>query len=196
MKGCRPLDEAEIIAVLAKFHGPVASRDRALFLLGLRSGFRISELLSLRLGDVFIGGQITDRVSVRRSAMKKHLEGRTVPLHNEAKEALRTWIMAYLGRLPGAMPGLPLFPRRPGGIKAITRAGAWYQLKQAFHRAGLFGPGLATHSMRKTFAARVYQRLGKDLIKTQQAMGHRSINSTARYLSFADAEIDKAILAA
>ncbi len=48
--------------------------------------------------------------------------------------------------------------------------------------------------MRKTFARRVHEKLGKDLVKTQKAMGHRSINSTVSYLSFNEEEIDDAIL--
>jgi integrase len=52
MKGCRPLTEAEVALVRQSFGGRYARRDRALFLLGVKSGFRISELLALRVGDV------------------------------------------------------------------------------------------------------------------------------------------------
>jgi integrase len=48
--------------------------------------------------------------------------------------------------------------------------------------------------MRKTFADRVYDRLGGDLVKLQRALGHRSIVSTASYVSFREEEIDEAIL--
>jgi integrase len=54
---------------------------------------------------------------------------------------------------------------------------------------------LGTHVMRKTFANRVYQQLNHDLVKTQRALGHKHINSTVGYLSFAEEEIDAAILA-
>jgi integrase len=43
---------------------------------------------------------------------------------------------------------------------------------------------LGTHAMRKTFANRMYDKLGKDLVKCQRALGHRNINSTVSYLSF------------
>jgi hypothetical protein len=45
--------------------------------------------------------------------------------------------------------------------------------------------------MRKTFANRVYHQLNHDLVKTQRAMGHKNINSTVAYLSFAEDEIDQ-----
>jgi len=65
-----------------------ADRDKALFLLGVKSGFRISELLSLRLGDVAQHRRLVDRVIVQRQHVKNKQEGRTVLLHPEAKAAL------------------------------------------------------------------------------------------------------------
>ena len=44
MKGCRPLTEDEVMLVQRSFGGVYADRDKALFLLGVKSGFRISEL--------------------------------------------------------------------------------------------------------------------------------------------------------
>ena len=76
MKGCRPLTEEEVDAVAASFTGQFATRDRALFVLGIKSGFRISELLSLRVGDVRQGGQFTARVYVERRSTKGKVEGR------------------------------------------------------------------------------------------------------------------------
>ena len=48
--------------------------------------------------------------------------------------------------------------------------------------------------MRKTFADRIYERLDGDLVKTAQALAHRSIGSTASCLTFRESEIDDAIL--
>jgi hypothetical protein len=49
--------------------------------------------------------------------------------------------------------------------------------------------------MRKTFAHGVYKALGRDLVNTQRALGHKNVNSTVSYLGFeTDAEIHKAIL--
>jgi integrase len=61
MKGCRPLTAEEVELVQQSFGGVYAERDQALFLLGVKSGFRISELLSLRVGDVSQHGQLVDR---------------------------------------------------------------------------------------------------------------------------------------
>jgi integrase len=61
MKGCRPLSEAEVTLLRQSFGGRYARRDQALFLVGVKSGFRISELLSLRVGDVWRGQQVVER---------------------------------------------------------------------------------------------------------------------------------------
>ena len=53
---------------------------------------------------------------------------------------------------------------------------------------------IASHSMRKTFAEKVYNNLEGDLPKLQKALGHASVNSTVAYLSFKQEDVDDAIL--
>ena len=53
MKGTRPLDNQEIVLVSACFDGTFKARNRGLFMLGVSTGGRISELLSLTIGDVY-----------------------------------------------------------------------------------------------------------------------------------------------
>jgi len=52
LKGCRPLTDDEVKLINQSFGGTFAKRNKALFILGVRSGFRISEMLSLKVGDV------------------------------------------------------------------------------------------------------------------------------------------------
>ena len=76
-------------------------------------------------------------------------------------------------------------------------------MKDVYATNGFTGT-VATHSMRKTFANKVYQHLCQrraageaiDPFRlTSKALGHRNINSTDQYLSFLEADIDHAILA-
>ena len=53
MKGTRPLDNDEIRLVSVCFDGAFEARNRGLFMLGVSIGGRISELLSLRVADVY-----------------------------------------------------------------------------------------------------------------------------------------------
>jgi integrase len=192
MKGSRPLEEQEVQDVASSFAGRFALRDRALFLLGVKSGFRISELLSLRIGDVVKNGRLVERVTVNRRHMKRKIEGRTVILNAEARDALALWIAEL--QEEGASRETPVFRSRKGSDQPINRKHAWRILTEAYAVNELAGT-LGTHSMRKTFANRVHVLLGRDLVKTQRALGHKNINSTVSYLSFLEEEIDAAILA-
>lgn len=191
MKGSRPLSDQEVLSCLeALSRGPRPARDRALFALGVRAGFRISELLSLTIPDVYQLGRIVDRVSVARKSMKKKREGRTVILHPEAKTHLSVWIRELLAT--GTTEGF-LFRSREGVNRSITRGSAHRIFVRAYADASINGK-LGTHAMRKTFAKRVYAKLGHDLIRTQKALGHADIKSTMSYLSFEEEDIDDAIL--
>jgi len=183
VKGCRPLTDAEVQAVLESLGtGKNALRDRALFTLGLRTGLRISELLSLRLKDVYQNGNLIDRVSVSRRHMKRKLEGRTLVLHAEARAALEAWARVH------PEPEGYLFRSGPGRV--LHRRSAYKLLKLAYSKCGLQGK-LGTHSMRKTLAKRVYEKSGKNLVITQRILGQKSVNSTISYLSFEESEVDE-----
>ena len=147
MKGCRPLTDAEVRLIAASFGGKYAKRDRALFLLGVKSGFRISELLTLKVRDVWRHGKMLDSVTVQRRNMKGKVQGRTVPLHLEAQNALECWIMELINQ-DGITEDSYLFKSRKGDNKPITRIQAHQILKEAFETNELSGT-LATHSMLK-----------------------------------------------
>jgi site-specific recombinase XerD len=193
MKGCRPLSEDEVELIRQSFGGTYGLRDRPLCVLGLKSGFRISELLSLRVGDVYQHGRMVERVTVQRRHMKQKLEGCTVVLHPEAKAALADWLMR-LQQLAQMTPRTYVLQSRKGINQPIGKIQAWKILHEAASPNELTGK-LGTHMMRKTFADRVYHQPNRDLVKTQRAMGHKNINSTVASLSFVEDEIDQAILA-
>jgi len=192
MKGCRPLTQDETDLVARSFTGVFGARDKALFLLGVKTGLRISEILSIRLGDVIQAGRMVERVTIQRRNMKKKLEGRTIILHPDLRAALSAWIAElHAAGYMGAETFV--FQSRKGGNRPISRVQAYRILQEAYDANEMTGT-LGTHSMRKTFADRVYEKLGHDLFKTQKALGHRNINSTVQYLSFKEEEIDAAIL--
>jgi integrase len=193
MPGCRPLTDDEVDLVMQSFGGTYATRDRALFLLGIYTGFRITELLSLRLQDVSQYQQVLLRLTVPRRHMKGQVASRSVPLHPLAQLALAAWI-DQMPRHCTVTPDSFVFRSREGGNKPISRMHAHRMLREAFDSCEMTG-NLGTHSMRKTFAKRVHQRLGNDLAKTKEALGQKSITATMHYMSFMQEEIDEAILA-
>lgn len=190
MKGCRSLTDQEADLVMESFAGPYAMRDRAVFAVGRYTGERISAILRLKIGDIVQAGRIADAVTYRRASRKGKVEGRTIKLHPEAKAALVAWInvLAKGSVLVAEDHVFRSKKQGPLGRKQYHRI-----LKDAVAAAGLTGK-VATHSMRKTFADRVYEALGHDIFRTQKALGHRNINSTVQYLSFREEDIDAAVL--
>lgn len=187
MKGCRPLTENEKNQVLAAIDGRYQLRDRLLVLLGIYAGFRISEILSLKVKDVYQNGIVPNHVTVQRRNLKGKREGRSVVLHQAAKTA----IIEYVQNTPRLSHDSPLFLNQLG-TKAISRQQAWNILEYAYSACGLTGT-LGCHSLRKTFAASIYERSGHCLLKTKKALGHTDVRTTEKYLSFAESEVEDLI---
>lgn len=185
MSGARDLKANEVTEVISKLNN---TRDKALFILGMKTGFRISELLSFKVGDVYQYGKVVDSVRVERKNMKGRVRSRIVPLHSDAKVALAE----LAPELKLTDPHAALFQSERTG-QGIGYHMARLTLHKAYSAAQLTGQ-LATHSMRKSFARAMYNRLGKDLIATQHALGHSHPNTTAKYLPPDQEAITRAIL--
>jgi len=197
MKGCRPLTPEEIKQCLNTFDGSYYKRNKLLFLIGIYTGFRISELLSLRVKDVYKYDKVNDSITVNRAKMKGKREGRTVPINDILKEVIQKYIDSWEKIYNSPIDkNLPLFLSQKmdknGIIGSIKRRQAIYILQIVFNECKLDGK-LASHTMRKTFAKNVHESLGKDILLTQKAMGHKDITSTTSYLSFDQGKIDNAI---
>ena len=79
MKGTRPLDNTEIRRVCACFTGTFEARNRGLFMLGVSTGGRISELLSLTIGDVYQNRRAVTDLLFDKSIVKGGEVSRAVP---------------------------------------------------------------------------------------------------------------------
>ena len=187
--GCTALSPKELKRALANLNGRHALRNRALLLLGVRSGLRISELLALRVGQVWDGDNVVSRFYISRRDTKGKQSGSSIVMHPEAAQALTRWIK--VGGL-AANPQGYLFPSQWKSAR-LNRKSIWKVLHRAFRKAGVTGMA-GTHCMRKTFAGNVHRALGGDLFRTSKAMRHVFPLTTLKYLSFKQEEIDRAIL--
>jgi len=189
MQGCRPLNHDEKKRLLnTATHN---QRDNLLILLGLATGFRVSELLSLKIGDLIApDGSVLDRVALK-AANTKNGTGRVQVLHGKVKMAVKEWTDYLLSKGFGLESAI-FVGRQSKGSKAITRQRAWQIIKGLFEKAAIFGQ-TGTHTLRKTFAKEMKMRLG-DIQKVADALGHKSIQSTICYLSFDHEDVDNAIL--
>ena len=191
--GCRPLTDSEVTTLLSGFQGRYALRDQALVVLGVHTGYRVGELLSLRIADVWSGTEVRSSVTVARRWMKGGKRGRTVPLHERAKTALQAWILAS-GMDTDSFWDWPLFPCQHK-CHPISRQHARRILVLAAEAAGVDSDRLATHTLRKTFARRLWDSptVGKDPARMARLLGHTNWSNTLRYLEFTD--LDAAVLA-
>lgn len=184
---CRPLTDDELGAVLGELETP---RDRLLLLMGVYTGFRVSELCQVRVMDVWQYGKAKSELTVSKAKMKGSKASRTVALHAELREAITKLVVE------SEMKGTDfLFKSRNLANSPISRSQAWRVLKRAFVTLELTG-NVATHSMRKTFAMKIYEGSGGNIFTTQTILGHASATSTVSYLPVdqnGNAEIVKGI---
>ncbi|MGE4296833.1 MAG: tyrosine-type recombinase/integrase [Desulfovibrionaceae bacterium] len=200
MKGCMPLTDAQLLAAREAMGGYYRARNRALFMLGCYSGFRVSELCSLRVRDVMSGGRVATHVTVARRHMKRKTESRTVMIAPQARPYLAAHVA--LMRARGFVSGYNYLFRSRAGDRPISISQAWRILAAAQVAAG--APSRGTHAMRKSFADRIYRTLlarqaaGEpvDAFRlTSKALGHKDIKSTDQYLGFLVSDIEQAICA-
>ena len=181
MKGTRPLDNNEITLVSSCFDGTFAIRNRGIFMLGVSTGGRISELLSLTIGDVYQNKKPVTDLLFDKSVVKGGEVSRAVPVNLDGRLAIAQLVDWHRERFRTAPKSRPLFPSRQGKApQPMSRRTAHNVLKAAFVAAGLNGH-LATHSLRKSFAQRVYDRSG-DIFMVQELLGHRNVATTQKYL--------------
>ena len=189
MKGTRPLDNDEIRRVSGCFTGTFATRNRGLFMLGASTGGRISELLSLRVEDVYQNKKPVSDLLYTKRIVKGGEVSRSVPVNADGRKAIDALVNWHREHYRSIASKRPLFPsRHKSGSVALHRQTAHAILKDAFMEAGLNGH-IATHSLRKSFAQRLYDKTG-DIYLVQELLGHRNISTTQKYLgvNYADAK--------
>jgi integrase/recombinase XerD len=158
---------------------PRGVRDKALIELLYATGLRVSELLSLKPGDVNLdAGYLT--------CIGKGDKERLVPLGSEAGG----WVRRYLseGR-PELLRGRksPWLFVNAKGAGRLSRVGFWKILKQYGLKAGL-ARGLSPHVLRHSFATHLLER-GADLRAIQMMLGHADLSTTQIYTHVLEARL-------
>ena len=126
MKGTRPLDNDEIRRVSTCFAGTFATRNRGLFMLGVSTGGRISELLSLRVGDVYQNRKPVSDLLYNKSIVKGGEVSRSVPVNADGRRSDRR-----TGEL--APPALRLYRIKTTFISIETQV--WHSADAPSNRA-------------------------------------------------------------
>ena len=157
-------------------------RDKALLETLYATGSRASEVVGLKMQDMFLESRFCKCVG-------KGSKQRVVPLGRPAVEALRTYIEELRPRLIKTAPDVPwVFVSRGG--KVLTREMLWMLVKKYVQRAGLSGR-VSPHTLRHSFATHLLSG-GADLRTVQELLGHANIRTTQHY-THVDRERLKAI---
>ena len=163
---------AQLLAYACKTRYP--SRNRVIVLLSVKAGLRAGEIAKLTWDMVLDpSGQVSAAIELRDWAAKKK-SGRTIPLHDDLATALASWMIET------SSSGPVIRSERGGPMTPISIVN-WF--KTVYQSMGL--AGCSSHSGRRTFitrAARLVHKAGGSLRDVQLLAGHRSIQTTQRYI--------------
>lgn len=169
------LTEAEVEALLAApdHTSWVGRRDRALLLVAVQTGLRISELIALRCNDVYLG------VGAHLVCHGKGRKERATPLTASVAKMLRAWLAER-----NAGPTASVFPTRTG--KPLSRDAIEHRIALHAATAAAACPTLAkknvtAHVLRHTAAMRLLEA-GIDPTVIALWLGHERVDTTTIYL--------------
>lgn len=157
---------------------PDSLRDSAMFDLLYASGLRVTELVSLNVGDVDVSNN-----QVR--CLGKGSKERIVPIHHEAAKSLKEYMERARPRLRKRFAEQALFLNRRGD--RLTRQGFWLILK-GYAREADIKTTITPHVLRHSFATHML-RGGAPLRHVQEMLGHANISTTQVYTHLASDQV-------
>ncbi|MBH0158661.1 site-specific integrase [Fictibacillus sp. 5RED26] len=171
-----PIRDKEKIQLVKEVLLHQSYRNYFLFVFGINSGLRISDIIQLKVLDV----RSVDYLKVREKKTKKVRRIKmTFSLRNEIDKYIRSMADSDY-----------LFPSRKGQ-GPISRVQAWKIINDAAREVGI-KDAIGTHTLRKTFGYHFYQKT-KDVAMLQKIYGHASPSVTLRYIGISDDMLDEAL---
>jgi len=164
MNTVQPLRDPEIISDIKVYLKDSEHRNFILFITGIYTGFRISDILKLRVRDV-----TGTHISIREKKTKKE---KLILIPPELKRELRAYIQ-------GKQLHEYLFQSRQGNNRHIGRSMAYKMLRKVAADFDLRDIGC--HTLRKTFGYWHYKR-HKDVVMLMNHFNHSTEKITLRYI--------------
>jgi integrase/recombinase XerD len=180
MAQAKSLTQAEITTILKHIEANTnAKRNRMMFLLTLQAGLRVGEVAQLKLADVRnTDGSIKTEVYFAAERVK-HAHARTVFLN----QRLQAELAEYISSRTWLDNAQPLFTTLRGAKKPFS-ANTLAQLFHYLYKKALVFQG-SSHSGRRTFITTLAQK-GISVRVLASLAGHRSLNTTMRYIDVND----------
>jgi len=175
MNFVQPIRDPEYIRVMKNFLREKSERNYILFVAGINSGLRISDLLPLRVLDA----KRPYFTLVEKKTRKQKRIAITPSLQRELREYIKDKEDHEF-----------LFKSREGINKPIGRSMAYKILNEAADYVSL--EEIGTHTLRKTFGYHFYMQY-KDVAMLQEIFNHSSPDITLKYIGINQDGMDKAI---
>jgi integrase/recombinase XerD len=166
-------DLEDLLVYAAATRNP--TRNRVIVLLSAKAGLRAGEIAQLTW-EMILGadGAVGMVIELHDHAAKKR-SGRLIPMHKELRDALTDW-----RGIVAVGSGPVILSERSDAMTALSIV-VWFA--RAYRTIGV--EGCSSHSGRRTFitrAARLAHKAGGSLRDVQLLAGHRSIQTTQRYI--------------
>ncbi|MBO5551709.1 MAG: site-specific tyrosine recombinase XerD [Lachnospiraceae bacterium] len=161
----------EVIRLLNQPSGdtPKEIRDKAMLELLYATGMRVTELITLQVGDVNLQMNYVDCHDPHKD--------RVIPFGIEARNAIRNYMEHSRGALIANNEEKTLFVNMSG--EPMSRQGFWKLIKYYTKKAGI-EMDITPHTLRHSFAAHLVEN-GADLRSVQEMLGHSDISTTQIY---------------
>jgi integrase len=182
-------DRKKIAQIKNQLRGQRRHRDLLMFVVGINTALRVSDLLKLQVGDfVEPGGKIKSRFWIREEKRGKRNE---IIINDSIQEALKEYLATYpaIAENPNHFV---FFNTRSGDFnEPIKRGQAWKFISAICEEIGLRG-NFGTHTLRKTWGydARL---AGVDLALIMHQLNHNSLTYTKRYIGITDDELEAVV---
>lgn len=183
MEFVQPIRDLKQIDTIKKLLKQQNMRDYCLFVLGINSGLRISDLLKLKISDIIERNKIKDRIRLRE---KKTNKFKDFPLSNSTKQAIKEYL-----KTRNYTEDEPLFISRKN--KGFLLRGQAYKIINEAAKSIDIKEKIGTHTLRKTFGYHAYNN-GYDITLIQKLFNHSSPSVTLRYIGITQDEMDNVYL--
>jgi integrase len=171
----QPIRDPEKIEKMKEYLRAKNERDYVMFLLGISTGLRISDILKLTKEDLLrshIHIKETKTTKAKRVKIPGYIKKEIVPYAKSLND------------------GDYVIKSRQGGNKAIDRSTAYRILRYAADHVNLTEIG--THTLRKTFGYHFYKQT-KNIAMLQELFNHSDQHVTLRYIGINQDALDEAM---
>lgn len=171
----KALSISEIAALIDAWdESPTGLRNRAMIETLYATGGRVSEVVSLDLGDVIKSSDEIVTVKVKGKGGKQRL----VPLGRFAQHAIEQYLIRARPIFAKDLREPALFINETRGSR-LSRQSAWQVVKEAA-RKGKIKSEISPHALRHSFATHLLDG-GADIRVVQELLGHSSVTTTQIY---------------